>query len=224
MSEEISEIELNPVIANAMGVVDDTSIPQDQANSSKIKWTMPARPAMLEFKMGEAQQQGQRSNPMMHEKKDSERKFKDHAKDQAGQATMKGLGTGASSNEQAQKAMNANALEAVTGGITLERLNIAINWVQNIGMVLLIDIDWPESFKKWFKFLEAFGLFGFFDFSVFGGMSEDVSIALGFLIPAWLIYEFDCGLYREKKRFWVYDAFGLPDGKGALVVSISLPV
>ena len=45
--------------------------------------------------------------------------------------------------------------------------------------------------------MEGLGL----DFDVFGGMGEDVSIALGLLVPAWLVWEFDAGLFWERKYF-----------------------
>ena len=45
--------------------------------------------------------------------------------------------------------------------------------------------------------MEALGL----DFNVFGGMGEDVSIALGLLVPAWLVWEFDTGLFWERTYF-----------------------
>ena len=54
-----------------------------------------------------------------------------------------------------------------------------------------------QSFKKWWTWVEALGL----DFNVFGGMGEDVSIALGLLVPAWLVWEFDAGLFWERKYF-----------------------
>ena len=54
-----------------------------------------------------------------------------------------------------------------------------------------------QSFKKWWTWVEALGL----DFNVFGGMGEDVSIALGLLVPAWLVWEFDAGLFWERTYF-----------------------
>ena len=51
------------------------------------------------------------------------------------------LGTG-------QEAVNAEAMGRVMSGgmdgMELERLNIAINYLQNFGLVLVIDIPWPE--------------------------------------------------------------------------------
>ena len=40
-----------------------------------------------------------------------------------------------------------------------------------------------------------------FDFDVFGVMGKDVSIALGLLVPVWLIWEFDAGLFVERSYF-----------------------
>ena len=54
-----------------------------------------------------------------------------------------------------------------------------------------------QSFKKWWTWVEALGL----DFNVFGGMGEDISIALGLLVPAWLVWEFDAGLFWERTYF-----------------------
>ena len=45
--------------------------------------------------------------------------------------------------------------------------------------------------------METLGL----DFDMFRGMGEDISIALGLLVPAWLIYEFDAGLFWERTDF-----------------------
>ena len=153
----------------------------------------------------ERMQEGQSANPL-HEKKERERvtsetKFMQHAEEQAREAARKGLGTGANANQQAQAGVNAEALGRVMsggmGGMELERLNIAINWLQNVGLVMIIDVPWPESFKKWFRWVEMLGL----DFDVFGGMGESVSIALGLLVPVWLIYEFDAGLFWERTYF-----------------------
>ena len=81
-------------------------------------------------------------------KETSEKKFLQHAEEQAKEVAMKGLGTGASANEQAQGGVNAEAMGRVmsggTDGMELERLNIAINYLQNFGLVLVIDIPWPE--------------------------------------------------------------------------------
>ena len=40
-----------------------------------------------------------------------------------------------------------------------------------------------------------------FDFEVFGGMGEAFSIMLGLLVPVWLIWEFDAGLFVERSYF-----------------------
>ena len=73
----------------------------------------------------------------------------------------------------------------------LEKLNIGINWVQTFGMVLAIEVALPESFKEFFSFLEIFS----FNFEIFEGMSDAVSIAMGLLVPPWLVFEFDVGLF-----------------------------
>ena len=43
-----------------------------------------------------------------------------------------------------------------------------------------------------------------FDFEVFGGIGGDVSVALGLLMPVWLVWEFDVGLFWERTyfRYW----------------------
>ena len=107
----------------------------------------------IDIEMGEVEvgEGGRSANPL-HEKKlekeTSERKFLQHAEEQAKEVAMKGLGTGASANEQAQQGVNAEAMGRVMSGgvdrIELERLNIAINYLQNFGLVLVIDIPWPE--------------------------------------------------------------------------------
>ena len=98
--------------------------------------------------MGEG---GRSANPLHDkklEKETSERKFLQHAEEQAKEVAMKGLGTGASANEQARGGVNAEAMGRVMSGgadgMELERLNIAINYLQNFGLVLVIDIPWPE--------------------------------------------------------------------------------
>ena len=178
----------------------------------------------IDLEMGERGigEGGRSANPL-HEKKlergDSTRgDFEQHLKDTATAVAEKGL---KAEGADAREAMNTDALAKLMdgGGVPLERLNIAINYLQNFGLVLVIDIPWPEvrrsccggkgvkdltlrlvsaqSFKKWWTWVEALGL----DFNVFGGMGEDVSIALGFLVPAWLIWEFDAGLFWERTYF-----------------------
>ncbi|GMH93318.1 hypothetical protein TL16_g12595 [Triparma laevis f. inornata] len=46
-----------------------------------------------------------------------------------------------------------------------------------------------------FEWVGALGL----DFEVFGGMGEEVSIAMGLLVPWWLVWEFDVGLKTGKQ-------------------------
>ena len=105
----------------------------------------------IELGEGGVGEGGRSANPL-HEKKlkkeTSEKKFLQHAEEQAKEVAMKGLGTGASANEQAQGGVNAEAMGRVMSGgadgMELERLNIAINYLQNFGLVLVIDIPWPE--------------------------------------------------------------------------------
>ncbi|GMH99863.1 hypothetical protein TrVE_jg2133 [Triparma verrucosa] len=196
-------------------------------------------PMNTDIEMGEMGEvgagEGGRSTNPLHDKKDleketSETKFKQHAEEQAKEAAMKGLGTGANNNEQAQKGMNADAMGKVMsggiGGMELERLNIAINWLQNLGLVLLIDIPWPEAFKNWWTWVETLGL----DFDMFGGMGDDISIALGLLVPAWLVWEFDAGLFWERTYFgfWFMNEWGhilhFKEGTAKYLLAVFIPV
>ena len=90
---------------------------------------------------------GGRSNPLHKrnelEKETSESKFANHLKDQTKVAAEKGL---KAEGANATEAMKTDALAKLMdgGGVPLERLNIAINYLQNFGLVLVIDIPWPE--------------------------------------------------------------------------------
>ena len=53
------------------------------------------------------------------------------------------------------------------------------------------------EFQEFFWWIETLSL----DFGVFGGMGENISIALGLLVPAWLVWEFDAGLFWERTYF-----------------------
>lgn len=57
-----------------------------------------------------------------------------------------------------------------------------------------------RSFKEFFSFFEVFS----FSFDIFDVIGEEVSIAMGLLVPVWLIYEFDAGLFRERREFKVW--------------------
>ncbi|GMH61068.1 hypothetical protein TrST_g373 [Triparma strigata] len=138
------------------------------------------------------------SNPLHEkgklEKEESIKAFSKAVKKEAARAARKGLGGAVG----AKQGVNTEALGRFEGGGgSLERLTIAINWAQNFGLVMVFDVAWPESFKKWFKWIEMLGL----DFDVFGGMGEDVSIALGLLVPVWLVWEFDAGLFWERTYY-----------------------
>ena len=78
------------------------------------------------------------------ERRDSTRgDFEQHLKDTATAVAEKGL---KAEGADATEAMNTDALAKLMdgGGVPLERLNIAINYLQNFGLVLVIDIPWPE--------------------------------------------------------------------------------
>ncbi|GMI04760.1 hypothetical protein TrVE_jg9391 [Triparma verrucosa] len=130
--------------------------------------------------------------------------FKAHLKDAAESATEKGIGKGV----DAKDAVNVEALTKLMsgGGLggTLETISIAIGYLQNFGLVGIIEIAWPESWVKLFAWLEIFGL----DLSFWGDMGAEVSVATGLILPFWLIWEFDCGLFKERKLFrfaWAND-------------------
>ena len=107
---------------------------------------------MIDLEMGEREGQGGRSANPMHEnkkleKESSEKKFLQHADEQAKEVARKGLGTGSS---EAQQGVNAEAMGKLIagGGMSLERLNITINWAQNFGLVMLFDVPWPEVRRR----------------------------------------------------------------------------
>ncbi|GMI01787.1 hypothetical protein TrVE_jg7206 [Triparma verrucosa] len=152
----------------------------------------------IDIEMGE----GGRSKNPMHEKKfekgESAKAFGKAVKKEAARAAGKGLGGGVGVKQGVNTEVLGRLMEE--GGGSLERLTIAINWVQNFGLIMLFDVAWPKSFKKWWTWIKMLNL----DFDVFGGMGEDVSIALGLLVPAWLVWEFDAGLFLEKRYFGFY--------------------
>ena len=86
------------------------------------------------------------ANPM-HEKGklergDSIKAFGKAVKKEAARAAGKGLGGGVG----VKQGVNTEALGKLMegGGGSLERLNIAINWVQNLGLIMLFEVAWPE--------------------------------------------------------------------------------
>ncbi|GMH77476.1 hypothetical protein TrST_g9216 [Triparma strigata] len=102
----------------------------------------------IDIELGErgVGERGRSANPL-HEKKlergTSETKFMERVQDQAKGVAEKGL---KAEGADATEAMNTDALAKLMdgGGVPLERLNIAINYLQNFGLVLVIDIPWPE--------------------------------------------------------------------------------
>ena len=86
------------------------------------------------------------ANPM-HEKGklergDSIKAFGKAVKKEAARAAGKGLGGGVG----VKQGVNTEALGKLMegGGGSLERLTIAINWVQNLGLIMLFEVAWPE--------------------------------------------------------------------------------
>ncbi|GMH84797.1 hypothetical protein TrST_g231 [Triparma strigata] len=148
---------------------------------------------MNDIEMGITVIHGEKIHP---EENSEENEFREHIRGQVKSVAAKTL---KAEGADAKEAVNTEALSKLMdgGGVPLERLNIAINYLQNFGLVLVIDIPWPESFKKWWTWVEALGL----DFNVFGGMGEEISIVLGLLVPAWLVWEFDAGLFWERMYF-----------------------
>ncbi|GMH54097.1 hypothetical protein TrRE_jg11604, partial [Triparma retinervis] len=143
--------------------------------------------------------------------------FDQHLKDTAAAMAEKGL---KAEGADATDAVNTDALAKLMdgGGLPLERLNIAINWAQNFGLVMLVDVAWPESFKEWFTWIEMLGL----DFDVFGGMGEDVSISLGLLVPVWLVWEFDVGLFQKRTYFAHY--YFIREGEEVFIMGCVLSI
>ena len=69
--------------------------------------------------------------------------FEQHVKDAATTGAEKVL---KAEGADATDAVNTEALGKLMegGGVSLERLNIAINWAQNLGLVMLFNVAWPE--------------------------------------------------------------------------------
>ncbi|GMH47113.1 hypothetical protein TrLO_g10349 [Triparma laevis f. longispina] len=132
------------------------------------------------------------------EKGDSVKNFEERFKDQMEGVARKAVGA---KGTEATEAVNQEALcrlmSGVVAGMGLEKLNVGINWMQSFGVVLQFEMEWPESFKEFFSFLKIFT----FNFGIFMGIGGAVTIVLSLLIPAYLIYEFDAGLTRERKYF-----------------------
>ena len=77
------------------------------------------------------------------EENSEENEFREHIRGQVKSVAAKGL---KAEGADAKEAVNTEALSKLMdgGGVSLERLNIAINWAQNIGLVMLVDVAWPE--------------------------------------------------------------------------------
>ncbi|GMI00831.1 hypothetical protein TrLO_g13556 [Triparma laevis f. longispina] len=128
--------------------------------------------------------------------------FRDQIKAQWEDIASKGQKT------DATDAVNTEALGKAMGegGVHLERLNIAISFFQSFGLVGMLKLPWPESFRK--IFLAWLELFSFNFTNYFEGMGKELTVASGLLVQIWLIWELDCGLYRERTKFAFM--FGLP--------------
>jgi len=101
-------------------------------------------------------------------------------------------------NIEATQGVNMEALD----GQLIDKISIAINFVQSFGLTILIDVEWPDSFKNLFSWIEVFSL----DIGIFGGeeLGEWIGIWIGLLLPIFLIWMFDCGVFRERKRFGTF--------------------
>ena len=96
----------------------------------------------IDIEMGE----GGRSKNPMHEKKfekgESAKAFGKAVKKEAARAAGKGLGGGVGVKQGVNTEVLGRLMEE--GGGSLERLTIAINWVQNFGLIMLFDVAWPK--------------------------------------------------------------------------------
>ncbi|GMH86769.1 hypothetical protein TrST_g13165 [Triparma strigata] len=118
-------------------------------------------------------------------------------KQEAGRVAGKGIGGGGGASAKAGVGGEALGKVIAGGGASLERLNIGINYLQNFGLVALIDVPWPDSFRGLFAFVRPFS----FNLDLFGGYGNKVTIAAGLLVPIWLCVEFDAGLFYERDNF-----------------------
>ena len=93
----------------------------------------------------------------------SEKDFKKHAEEQAAELVGKPLGADGAVTDLVQEGVNVEAMGRVlSGGIAgleLERLSIAINYLQNFGLVLVIDIPWPEVRKSFVAGAKGFKVY-----------------------------------------------------------------
>ena len=120
--------------------------------------------------------------------------------------STEGLAATDAVNQDALGKSSTSFATVVSGaGGLLEMINIWIGFLQNFGIVVEIDIPWPESFKAMFTWLEVFSL----DFSVFGRAQLGVwtSIWTGLLVPIWLIWIFDAR--RGGGSLGIFGVFGL---------------
>ena len=76
------------------------------------------------------------------------------------------------------------------------KINIAIGFLQNFGLAVLIDVDWPNNFKDIFGWFELFSL----NFTIFGGedLGEWVGIWMGLLLPPFLLWNVVVFKYLKK--------------------------
>ncbi|GMI11690.1 hypothetical protein TrLO_g5494 [Triparma laevis f. longispina] len=80
---------------------------------------------------------------------DSVKAFGKAVKKEAAMAAGKGLGGGLGVKQGVNTEALGKLMESGGGPIRLERLNIGINFAQNLGLVVVLK--WlPVDFKKWF--------------------------------------------------------------------------
>ncbi|GMH50165.1 hypothetical protein TrVE_jg694 [Triparma verrucosa] len=88
----------------------------------------------------------------------------------------------------------AGLMSGAGAGGLYEMVTIGIGFLQSFGLVITIDVQWPESFQRLFEWLEVFSL----NFA-FGGANLGVCLSIfsGLLVPPWLIWMFDA-TWRKK--------------------------
>ncbi|GMH90276.1 hypothetical protein TrVE_jg4789 [Triparma verrucosa] len=126
-------------------------------------------------------------------------------KQEAGRVAGKGIGGGGGASAKAGVGGEALGKVIAGGGASLERLNIGINYLQNFGLVALIDVPWPDSFRGLFAFVRPFS----FNLDLFGGYGNKVTIAAGLLRltrvdPGYIasVIAVLIASYEEKFWFW----------------------
>ena len=89
-----------------------------------------------------------------------------------------------------------------------EAVSISLNFFQNFGLVGLMAVPWPESFKNWIRFLDVFRL----DIAPFAGECFGfwLTAFTGLLFPVWLLVMFEptCATALEKSGLNLFELEG----------------